>query len=124
MAPPANAAKALQANRPRPTARAIVPAIPLPYIQKRKQQAVVPKKVEEEISPTPIADVQTPSSPVAVDTSPVVANGSAGADGAVIATSPVASETSVLEDEEKKQEKEIAEELEGTSVQAFSEGEP
>src|SRR5450432_3665604 len=75
------AARALQANRPRPSAvRPIVPAIPLPYIQKRKQNSVPPKKVEEAPFSAPSSDpVPTPSSP-ATDVPPVVANGASGID--------------------------------------------
>ena len=50
---PTDAGNALQSNRSRPSMlRPIVPAIPLPYIQKRKQTAAAPKKFEE----VPIAE--------------------------------------------------------------------
>src|SRR6266487_2866145 len=45
---PTDAANALQSNRSRSSMiRPIVPAIPLPYMQKRKQTAPAPKKPEE-----------------------------------------------------------------------------
>ncbi|KAI9729406.1 MAG: hypothetical protein M1818_008535 [Claussenomyces sp. TS43310] len=62
MAPPADAAKALQGNRPRPTARAIVPAIPLPYIQKRKKQVVTTPRVDEVIAASPVVETVAASS--------------------------------------------------------------
>jgi hypothetical protein len=63
---PTDAASALQGNRPRPsTVRPIVPAIPLPYIQKRKQHAAVPTKAEEVPAPVTSADTPKTTSPVA-----------------------------------------------------------
>lgn len=51
-------AKALQGYRTRPTvAKPVVPAIPLPYIQKRKNQSTPLKKTEAE--PTAIATAKT-----------------------------------------------------------------
>lgn len=67
-----------QGIRPRPhTKRPIVPAIPLPYIQKRKQYAVAPTKVEEDPIVPPTIEIPTTSSspPTATDTA-VVTNGS------------------------------------------------
>jgi hypothetical protein len=65
MAPASNSSKSLQQNRPRPTVpRAIVPAIPLPYIQKRKQQQAAREKASEEaVQATQAAVVEAPSSP-------------------------------------------------------------
>src|ERR1700694_1315700 len=66
---PADAANSLKGNRPRPSAvRTIVPAIPLPYIQKRKQYATAAARVEE--APAPLASAETPkttSTPVTDD---------------------------------------------------------
>lgn len=58
MAPATAAAKALQSNRPRPTvARPIIPAIPLPYMTKRKQHVVPVAKVKQEV---PVSAVTPP----------------------------------------------------------------
>jgi hypothetical protein len=62
MAPSSNPAKGLQQNRPRPTVpRTIIPAIPLPYVQKRKQQEAARAKAREEASS--VAVVEAPTSP-------------------------------------------------------------
>jgi hypothetical protein len=72
---PTDAASALQGNRPRPsTVRPIVPAIPLPYIQKRKQHATVPTKAEEVPAPVTSADTPKTMSPPVTDIPPT-ANG-------------------------------------------------
>jgi hypothetical protein len=77
MAPATNSAKALQQNRPRPAVpRAVVPAIPLPYIQKRQQQEAARAKAREQAatlveSPVP----SSPSSPNA-QIAPAIVNGS------------------------------------------------
>lgn len=55
----AEAAKNLQGNRTRP--RSIVPAIPLPYVQKRKLVAA-PRKEEIEIAPDTTIDSSTSTS--------------------------------------------------------------
>ncbi|KFY93003.1 hypothetical protein V498_04620 [Pseudogymnoascus sp. VKM F-4517 (FW-2822)] len=55
----AEAAKNLQGNRTRP--RSIVPAIPLPYVQKRKL-AAAPRKEEIEIAPNTAIDSSTSTS--------------------------------------------------------------
>ena len=59
---PASNSKTLQQNRPRPTVpKAIVPAIPLPYIQKRKQaQAAREKASEEAVQATQAPVVDAP----------------------------------------------------------------
>lgn len=81
MAPPADAARALQGSRARPAARPIVPAIPLAYTQKRKKQVIVPQKLDE---PAPAVEtVSAPSPPVSVEA--VITNGSS--------VGPAASET-------------------------------
>jgi hypothetical protein len=76
MAPINNSAKALQQNRPRPAIpKAIVPAIPLTYVQKRQTQQVVRAKVQqEEVLPAspPVAESPAPASPISET---VVANG-------------------------------------------------
>jgi hypothetical protein len=78
MAPVGNSAKALQQNRPRPAVpRAIIPAIPLPYVQKRQQQQEAARaKAREEAAATPV--VETPSSPTlpAIEATPTIVNGS------------------------------------------------
>ncbi|KAG0649905.1 hypothetical protein D0Z07_3692 [Hyphodiscus hymeniophilus] len=57
--------KTLQQNRPRPSVpRAIIPAIPLPYIQKRKQaQAAREKALEEAVQATQTPIGEAPPSP-------------------------------------------------------------
>jgi hypothetical protein len=77
MAPASNSTKTLQQNRPRPTVpRAVVPAIPLPYIQKRRQQQAAREKATDEA----VQAIQTtaPSSPTPPPTKivPSVVNGS------------------------------------------------
>jgi hypothetical protein len=76
---PTEAAKALQGVRTRPQiTRPIVPAIPLLYIQKRKQHAVAPTKAEEEH--VAALTIETPASssppPTADDDNLVLTNGS------------------------------------------------
>lgn len=78
MAPQSNPAKGLQQNRPRPTApRTIVPAIPLPYVQKRKQQEAARAKALEEANNVPVV-VDTPTSPTPplVEATPPIVDGS------------------------------------------------
>jgi hypothetical protein len=76
MAPVSNSLTGLQHNRPRPTvSKPIVPAIPLPYIQKRKQQLAAREKAKENIVPTPIVEPKSsptppPSSPTPTKSSP------------------------------------------------------
>jgi hypothetical protein len=76
MAPVSNSLTGLQHNRPRPTvSKPIVPAIPLPYIQKRKQQLAAREKAKENIAPTPIVEPKSsptppPSSPTPPKSSP------------------------------------------------------
>ncbi len=76
----ANGAKTLQQNRLRPTAsRPIVPAIPLPYVQKRQQrQAAHAKAREEAAAPAKVEAVAAPPSPPlpAQEPAPLVVNGS------------------------------------------------
>ena len=81
MAPTTNSAKALQQNRPRPAVpRAVVPAIPLPYIQKRQQQDAARAKAKEEAAAPTVVETPTPSSPASTteNTAPAIANGSSG----------------------------------------------
>ncbi|EHL03181.1 hypothetical protein M7I_0691 [Glarea lozoyensis 74030] len=77
MAPINNSAKALQQNRPRPAVpKAIVPAIPLTYVQKRQKQQAARAKIEREEAPpaSPIvAESPAPTSPISET---VVVNGS------------------------------------------------
>ena len=80
MAPASNSSKTLQQNQPRPTVpRAIVPAIPLPFIQKRKQQQAAREKASEEaVQATQAAVVEAPSSPTppSTEVAASVVNGS------------------------------------------------
>jgi hypothetical protein len=75
MAPLPDVAKGSQGHRQRPSNARIVPAIPLPYIQKRKQQAAAGKKSEEKSSaaqpPTPVSSAPSPT----VEKTPSVSNG-------------------------------------------------
>ena len=76
------AANALQSHRPRPsTARPIVPAIPLPYIQKRKQHASVPTKKEEVLAQVTSVDTSKTTSPLVADSPVPSANGNADSSG-------------------------------------------
>ncbi len=63
MATISNSAKGLQQNRLRPAVpRPIIPAIPLPYIQKRqKQQAERARALEEAIAPATVKEISTPT---------------------------------------------------------------
>jgi len=77
---PTDAANALQGNRPRPsTVRPIVPAIPLPYIQKRKQHVIASTKAEEVPASVTSADPPITTSPPVADIPPTTANGNADA---------------------------------------------
>jgi hypothetical protein len=79
---PTDAANALQGNRPRPsTVRPIVPAIPLPYIQKRKQHAVPQTKTEQVPAPVSAVDPPITTSPPVADIPLAAANGNADATG-------------------------------------------
>lgn len=68
----------MQHTRSRPSvAKVIVPAIPLPYIQKRKQQVPARRNAQEDTPPAPVSDPQpSPTPPPAAIAEPVVANGS------------------------------------------------
>ena len=80
MAPASNTSKSFQQNRPRPTVpKTVIPAIPLPYIQKRKQQQAAREKATEEAIQAPqTAVVEAPTSPTppATEIAPSVVNGS------------------------------------------------
>jgi hypothetical protein len=79
MAPTSDSSKALHQNRPRPTVpKNIVPAIPLPYIQKCKQQQAARERAREEAVQAVQVSAGASSSPI---TSPIeaisaIANGS------------------------------------------------
>ncbi|TAQ86725.1 hypothetical protein B7494_g4932 [Chlorociboria aeruginascens] len=78
MAPTGNSAKAFKESRPRPAIpKTIVPAIPLPYIQKRTQQVAAREKIQQ-AAPSPVVEttISTPTPPPVVESSPVIANGS------------------------------------------------
>ncbi|KAE9376995.1 hypothetical protein N431DRAFT_542445 [Stipitochalara longipes BDJ] len=79
MAPASNSAKALQQNRPRPAVpRTVVPAIPLPYVQKRQQQEAARARAREEAAAPTVVETPAPSSPASTTahTSPAIVNGS------------------------------------------------
>jgi hypothetical protein len=79
MAPASNSAKALQQNRPRPAVpRAVVPAIPLPYVQKRQQQEAARARAREEAATPTVVETPAPSSPASTTAhiSPAIVNGS------------------------------------------------
>lgn len=64
---PHNAAHSLQGHKQRPSVvKPIVPAIPLPYIQKRKQNSVSVKKAEDDKIITPASATQHVATPTAV----------------------------------------------------------
>jgi hypothetical protein len=79
MAPASNSAKALQQNRPRPAVpRTVVPAIPLPYVQKRQQQEAARARAREEAATPTVVETPAPSSPASTTAhiSPAIVNGS------------------------------------------------
>lgn len=77
MAPTSNSPKAVQHTRSRPSVtKAIVPAIPLPYIQKRKQQVAARQNAKEDAQPAPVTEPQTSQAPPPAAAEPAVANGS------------------------------------------------
>jgi hypothetical protein len=79
MAPASNSAKALQQNRPRPAvSRTVVPAIPLPYVQKRQQQEAARAKAREQAATPTVVETPEPSSPSSTTAhiSPAIVNGS------------------------------------------------
>jgi len=76
MAPTSNSAKAMQHNRPRPTVpKPIVPAIPLPYIQKRQQQLAARENAKEEAAQTQVVEQQSSPAPSLPETAPATVNG-------------------------------------------------
>ena len=78
MAPATAPAKALQQNRLRPAIpRAVVPVIPLPYVQKRQQQEAARARAKEEFAaPPPVVEALRSSTPLSANIIPPVANGS------------------------------------------------
>lgn len=79
MAPTDNSPKAMQHSRSKPSVpNAIVPAIPLPYIQKRKQQVAAREKAKEDAQPAPVAEPQSSPTTTSTVVEPAVANGSSG----------------------------------------------
>ena len=111
MAPSSNSTKTLQQNRPRPTVpKAVIPAIPLPYIQKRRQQQAAREKATEEaieVPQTAVVEAQTSPTPPTTEIAPSIVNGSSDSHAtekiaevnelAIVdaATSPVAGEGAV-----------------------------
>ncbi|RDW71771.1 hypothetical protein BP5796_07805 [Coleophoma crateriformis] len=78
MAPATNAAKNLQGNRARPTAtKAVTPALPIQYTQKRKQ--TVARKAEADPEPTPAAQIDPTPISSAPEVSTIIGDGSADA---------------------------------------------
>ncbi|CZT02437.1 uncharacterized protein RAG0_09606 [Rhynchosporium agropyri] len=77
---PATASMPLQQIQNRPRTRMVVPAIPLPYVQKRQQQEAARAKAKlEAATPPPVFEVlrsPTPPSPVVEEITPPIANGS------------------------------------------------
>lgn len=131
MAPTSNSATSLQQNRVRPAAaRRVVPAIPLPYIQKRKQQdAALAKAQEEAAIPTPAEAaeaVEAPSSPTppASETATPVINGPAEHESEITESSvepsppqtPATPATPALEEGGETVETEVAVGAEGNSI--------
>lgn len=81
---PIDAGSSLQGNRKRPSAgRPIIPVIPLPYIQKRKQHATTPKKIEEVPVLMPSADMTTTKPPSVTGIVPATSRGNVDATGDV-----------------------------------------
>jgi len=77
MAPAGSSVRAVPHNRQRPAAlRTIVPAIPLPYIQKKKQQQVAREKAKEEVIQPPILEPEPSQTPPQTEITPPIANGS------------------------------------------------
>lgn len=68
----------MQHSRARPSVpKAIVPAIPLPYIQKRKQQEVAREKAKQDApAATSVIEQQNSTTPPPTVAEPAVANGS------------------------------------------------
>lgn len=80
MAPATNAAKNLQGHRVRPTAtKAVTPALPIQYTQKRKQNVVAKKPETEREPPTSAAQIDVTPESSAPEVPVTVANGSADA---------------------------------------------
>ena len=67
----------MQHSRARPSVpKAIVPAIPLPYIQKRMQQVVAREKAKEDAQAAPAVQQLSSAAPPQTVAEPAVANGS------------------------------------------------
>jgi len=77
MAPAGSSVRAVPHNRQRPAAlRTIVPAIPLPYIQKKKQQQAAREKAKEEVVQPPVLEPEPSQTPPQTEITPPIANGS------------------------------------------------
>ena len=77
MAPTSNSSKLVQHNRPRQaTPKAIVPAIPLPFIQRKKQQLAAREKAKEEAAQTQIVEPEPEVTPPVAEIIPAVVYGS------------------------------------------------
>lgn len=108
---PQNVAQSLLGHKPRPSVvRPIVPAIPLPYMQKRKQNAAAaPKKIADEkiakpATVTPSTVTPTPTSPIVATTSPKTpTNAEFTSNGAKeqAPAAPAATDTPVIDDTPK-----------------------
>ena len=131
MAPATNSAKALQQNRPRPAVpRTVVPAIPLPYVQKRQQQEAARARAREEAAAPTVVETPEPSSPASTTAhiSPAIVNGSSKSHAAERAeestevaspTTPATPATPALEESSQASEVEETE----ASVQDTTTGE-
>jgi hypothetical protein len=83
MASASSSPQAMQHNRPRPTVpKAIVPAIPLPYIQKRKQQVSARQQAKEGAAQTHVIEEPSSPSPPPPEIVPAIVNGSSDAHNA------------------------------------------
>ena len=77
MVPAGSSVRAVPHNRQRAGApRAIVPAIPLPYIQKKKQQQAARERVKEEVAQPPALEPEPSQTPPQTEITPPIANGS------------------------------------------------
>lgn len=102
MAPPADAAKALQSNRTRPTVmRPIIPAIPLPYITKRKQNTAPPKAPAVGVAATPTPTVASSTATPAADGDQLSTNGTIADAEATVAVPELETGADVIKDSEK-----------------------
>lgn len=125
MTPAGNSAKALQQNRPRPTApRAIVPAVPLTYVQKRpKHQAISakPKAQEDGNQAAPAAAVEDGKSSLPnTEAKPAVTNGTLGVQIPEENKEPTSAQPAVSSDGNNGVAQSVVDEPEGSTQQPSS----